>query len=592
MDSASIFVTILTLLVLVALVSGKVSFDAIGIGLLVALVGSGILDSHDALKGFGNHAVVTIAALYVVGEGLTRTGAVEFLAHGVLSIAKGRETVLVLAVCFASAALSAFLNNTAVVVVFIPLLVGLSGKTGIPASRLLIPMAYASLLGGTCTLVGTSTNLLVSGAAEREGEAALAMFEMSPIGIPFTIVGILFLAFFSRYFIPTRTSLSSTLSTTKPREYVTELVIGPTSPLAGKQVSEAFGDKGPRLLFLIRDEDVINAPTADTQLEVGDVLMLRGDVSQLTDMQLRLGLKMVGNVKFDPRTMTFFELAVSPHSSLVGRRIRDLHLWRDYSVVMVAVLRHGHHIRERASNLILRAGDLLLVCGDQTSSARLRASTDFYLVTGAHHLVVLRGHARRAMAIAAGVVTLFTLYSVVGLKAVPIPAAAMLGAVAMVASGCVTARRAYRTIDWPILIFVVGTLALGEAMRETGAAGLYARGLVQSLQEYGAVAVVGGVVLLAIILNAFVSHSAVAVLLTPIAIEMGHAMPEVGARPFIIAVAFGGSIAFATPLGHQVSLMVYGPGGYKYSDFVRIGVPLSLISWVFVTWAIGVQFGL
>ena len=320
-------------------------------------------------------------------------------------------------------------------------------------------------------------------------------------------------------------------------------------------------------------------------------MSLRGDVSKLTDLQLRLGLKLVGNMKFDPRTMTFFELAVSPHSSVVGRRIRDLHFWRDFGAVVVALLRHGHHIQERASGLILRPGDMLLVCGDQSSPARLRASTDFFLVTGAHRLVVLRGHARRALAIAAGVVVLFAANSIFGLKAIPIPIAALLGAIAMVWTGCVTARRAYRVIDWPILIFVVGTLAPGRSNagnRRGRTVRHRCRAIPPGLRTGRGPRGLG-----------FACHFVQRLCFPQRRRRLAHSgRDRDGTRdarsrppaPFLLAVAFGGSIAFATPLGHQVSLMVYGPGGYKYTDFLRMGIPLSIISWLFVTFAIAYQF--
>ena len=594
MSPEQFFVTGLTVLLLVVLASGKVSYDAIGLGLMVVLVASGVIDTEAALGGFSNYAVITIGALYIVGEGLTRTGAVEFIAHWVLKFGRNSEFALIMSVGLVTAAFSAFLNNTAVVLVFIPVLVGVAKETGIPSSRLLIPMAYASLFGGMCTLVGTSTNLLVNGVAVQEGEAPLTMFELSPVGVPLTLIGLLVMAIISRLLLPARQSISSTtLSDEAAREYVTEIVIGPESPLLGKTVGEFFSPTKLRLRYLLRNERMLQGPFDEIELKKWDVLMLAGKIADLSDMQQRLGLKLVGNLKFDPKSMTFFELAVAPTSTMVGRRICDLHLWRDYRSVAIAVLRHGHHIKERVAELILRPGDLLLVCGEaETSLPKIRASTDFYLLTGAHKHIVLRGHARRAIGIALGVVALFTAYSSFGLKYIPLPMAAILGAMGMIVSGCVTPRRAYRVIDWPILIFVAGTLALGEAMKATETAAYFANAMVNSMKDYGPVAVVGGLVFLATLFNAFVSHSAVAVLLTPIAIQVAHVMPgDYAVRPFLLAIALGGSVAFATPQGHQVNLMVLGPGGYKYMDFLRLGIPISIVAWALITIGIALQEG-
>ena len=619
MGAEGLLVVVLTFAVLILLVLEKASLDAIGVGLLIVLVASGelfrifdpnfdpaerLLSLDQALQSFGNYAVITIAALYVVGEGLNRTGAVEFLARVVLRYSNGRERRMILLIGLIAAAVSSVLNNTGVVVVFIPVLLGMSRTTGVAPSRLLIPLSFASILGGMCTLVGTSTNLLVSGAAENLGHRPLEMFEMSALGVPLTIVGIAFMAVFGRKLLPVRASTAVMVGGPGSREYVTELLIGPTSSLVGKKYSEAFAAGGADLMFFVRGEEMHWPPFYEEVIQPDDVVMLRGGVDELANLQARLGLRLVNDVKFDPHTMQFFEIAVAPHSGVVGRQIGELHLWRDYNAVVVAVLREGRHIRERASELILRPGDLLLVCGEEHAEARLRASSDFFLLYGAHDWIVLRDRGRRALGIAGMVVVLFSLYSVFGIKIVPLPFAALLGAMAMVATGCLTPRRAYRAIDWPILIFVIGTLALGKAMNQTGAAAFFASGIVSSLQELGPVAVASGLVFLCIVFNALISHSAVAVLLTPIAIEAAQAMIEAEGvapgsdrgsaimRAFILAIAFGGSICFATPIGHQTNLMVYGPGGYRYSDFLRLGLPLSLIAWVMVSLGLPLLVGL
>ncbi len=593
MGPDAILVVALTFLVLILLVLEKASLDAIGLGLMVALVATGVLDVAEALHGFQNYAVITIAALYIIGEGLNRTGAIEFLARMVLRYSGGGERGMVLLVGLIAAAVSSVLNNTGVVVVFIPVLLGLSRQTGVAPSRLMIPLSFASILGGMCTLVGTSTNLLVSGAAENLGQEPLEMFEMTPLGVPLALAGVLFMALFGKRLLPKRHSLSAMVGGAGAREYVTELVIGRNSPLVGRTYAEAFQSAGVEMLFFVRGEDMHWPPYFHEEIVEGDVVMLRGKVDELANLQTTLGLKMVNGISFDPKTMEFFEVAVAPHSSQVGTRLGDLHLWRDFGAVIVAVLRDGHHIRERASQLELRPGDLLLVCGDDHSQIKFSASSDYFLLRGAQEHVVLRDRARRALAVAGGVVALFIAYSVFGLKQVPLPMAAVLGAMAMVATGCLPARRAYRAIDWPVLLFVVGTLALGSAMGKTGAAAFFAHGLVGSLQDLGPAAVISGLVLLCIIFNAVISHSAVAVLLTPIAVkaaeEMNRALGYEGAaadnlmRAFLLAIAFGGSICFATPIGHQTNLMVYGPGGYRYSDYLRLGLPLSLLAWFLVS---------
>ncbi len=597
----AILVVGLTFLVLILLVLEKASLDAIGLGLIVVLVFTGVLDAGEALHGFSNDAVLTIAALYVIGEGLNRTGAVEFLARMVLRYSGGSERRMVLLVGLIAAAVSSVLNNTGVVVVFIPVLLGIAGKSGIPASRLMIPLSFASILGGMCTLVGTSTNLLVSGAAENLGYAPLGMFEMSPLGVPLAIGGVIFMALFSRRLLPRRHSFSTMVGGPGSREYVTELAIGPTSSLIGRNYKDAFADSGAEILFYVRGERMCWPPFFNESLAAGDVVMLRGSADGIANLRSRLGLKMIHDVNFDPKSMEFFEVAVSPHSSMVGRKVGDLHLWRDFGAVTVAVLRAGQHIRERASELEVRPGDLLLVCGDEKAMGKFRVSSDFYVLRGGHQWVLLRDHARRALAIAGGVVVLFSLYSLFRIRLIPLPVAALSGALAMVASGCLTARRAYRAIDWPILIFVIGTLALGSAMEKTGAAAFFAHGLVGALQGYGPAVVLSGLVFLCVLFNALISHSAVAVLLTPVAIEAAIELgkdpsftgdPQTLMRAFILAVAFGGSICFATPIGHQTNLMVYGPGGYRYSDFLRLGIPLSILVWIAVSFGIPMLTGL
>jgi di/tricarboxylate transporter len=602
-----IFVAVVTVGALALLIAGKASLDALGIGMIVAVVVTGIVGLKEALAGFSDTTIVTLAGLYVVAEGLTRTGALEFVARAVLRLSRGSERRALLLLCSTAAVISGFVSDTAVVLVFLPIVLGLARDLKLPPSRFLLPVAYSALLGGMLTLVGTSINLFVAGAAESalhgasggtSGPPPLQMFTMTPIALGVNVAGIAFIVLFSRRFLKDRTSVTAALANVAPREYVTELVIGPTSPLLGRPYAEAFPpDPGPRLLFFVRDERAHWPPFIGGTVKTGDVIVLQGSVQQLTDLQARLALRMTGHRAFDPASMVFNELAVSPRAQLLGRKVGELEMPRDYDVTVVAVLREGHQIRERASELELKAGDLLLVCGREQSLPKLRASTDFYLLTEGHHAIVLRQNARRALLILAGVIGCFIAGSSFetlwpnAKSLLPVALVSLCGAIAMVAAGCVTTRRAYRSIDWSVLVFVVGAFALGKATEQTRLAELCAKEMVAVLSRFGPIALVSGFVLLTTLLHQFIAPYALVVLLTPIAIAAARLTgPGLDVRPFVLAIAFGGSNAFTCPMGHQVNQMVMGPGGYKFVDYMRLGIPLAILTWVIVTLGLWLQF--
>jgi di/tricarboxylate transporter len=614
MGIEGLIVLLLVAAVLVLLVLEKVGIDAIGIGVMVVLIAMGyiikgfdssfvpetdLLGVNDALQLFGNPAVIMVAALYVMGEGLSRTGAVEFFAGLVMKLSGGRERRMILFIALTACVCSAFLNNTAVVVVFIPVLVGMAKETGVPITRLLIPMAFGTILGGMTTLVGTSTNLLVSGIAVEFGYKPIGMFEMAPVGVLLSIVGIFFIAAFARYLLPHRQSLSAMMADSGHREYVTELTISDQSPLLGKDYTDVFSSLKADLLFFVRGESMLSQPFTVEKVQAGDIIMVRGTVDCIANMEGDLKLDHHNNgsrTAFNHKSMQFFEVAIAPHSPLIGRKLAALQLYNNFGALPVALLRNNQHMRARITDRRVNAGDLILATGDDHAQQRLRASSDYYLLTGAHKWVVLRSRARRAIAVVLSVMGALTACSIapeeLGLKQL-LPVVALTGAVAMVGSGCLTARRAYRAIDWSILIFMIGAISLGKAMENTGVAQTIGSGLVHGLREFGSHAALGGLTFLAAFLSSLVSNQAVAVLLAPVAINaattiageanMSQDQTTAVVRAFILAIAMGSSVCFSTPVGHQSNLMIYGPGGYKWRDFLKIGIPVSIIAWLGIT---------
>ncbi|MGE3166105.1 MAG: SLC13 family permease [Planctomycetota bacterium] len=582
----SVIVATLAIGSLALLVSGRARVDTVGFGLMVLLVATGVLDVTQAIAGFANSTVITLAGLYVIGEALTRTGSLDFVTTRLQRVGGSpRRTILV--VCYTAAIASAFISDTAVVLVFLPIAAQLCRDLEIPLSRLLMPMGFSAILGGTVTLVGSSVNILASGSSELAGGPALGVFTQTPLGLPLTLFGVPLVVWLSEKLLPERYSLTSALAAAPAREYVTEVDVGPNSPWSGQTVQQAVQSLGVSALFLVREGHIHWPPIQDLVIRPHDTIMLSGHVAQLAELSANQGLLVVDDTRFDPQTMHLFELGVTPGSRLVGQRIGDLPLWRDYRVLAVAVLRGNHHLRERVGDLDLRHGDLILVCGDRDAQERLRASSDLHLLLESGHPMGMRGRGQRALIVLGLVIAGFTLAPALGIsERLPIPFVSMLGAMAMVAIGCLTPRRAYRSIDWPILVLVAGSLALGSALEQTGLARKCADAVVGLTADFGPAAALSGLLLIGTLLNQFTSPYAVAALLTPIAVATGTSLGAPSLVPFVLAIALAGSNAFVTPFGHQVNLMIIGPGGYRYQDFVRLGLPMCFFYWAFVSVAL------
>ncbi|MEO8614488.1 MAG: SLC13 family permease [Luteolibacter sp.] len=568
------------------MVQEKISVDIVAMLAFCSLLAAGILTPAEAFKVFSNEAAITVACMFILSAALERTGVIETIAHR-LNLAVGRSDWSVLIVMLPIVALlSAFINNTPVVVVFMPIMISLAASRGVKPSKLLIPLSFASIFGGMCTLIGTSTNILVSASAQELGQQPLGMFETGRVGWMLAVVGLLYLLTIGRKMLPNRDTLASILQTTDSKQYLTEVVISEESPLIGKRLEETplVNQPHARLLQIIRNGEYVSIPLGDIILELGDRLRLatgRSSVLELNTLKgvellpkATLGLELVGTQK-----ATVVECVIGPRSSIVGQSIRQLNFRGRYGVLVLAVHRQGINLREDFADVKLHYGDTLLVEGSESVVNGLRGHRDFLLLLDVPETV----KRRRKQALAVSAIGLVV--ALASLNVLPIAALAVMAAVAVVVTGCIDVEEAYDAVDWKIIFLIFGMLSLGMALEKTKGADLVAASIIHGLGGWGPMVVLSSVVLLTSILTNFLSNNAVAVLLTPVAVQAALAM-HVSPRPFLIAVALGASACFATPIGYQTNTLVYGAGGYRFSDFFKVGLPLNLLLCALASWLI------
>ncbi|MEM7199991.1 MAG: SLC13 family permease [Planctomycetota bacterium] len=570
-----IYVLALAAITIALLALEKAHLSVLGVGLVVAVAIPGVVAAEEAIAGLANPALVTIAALFVVGEGFLRTGAASILADNILQRTGRSESLVVVLMMVMAAALSAFVNNTLVIVTFLPVVTTICRETGFYPSRMLIPLSYASILGGLCTLVGTSTNLLVAGAMEKANvDWHLTMFSMTPPGIVMAGAGILYLALFGRRLLPRIHSLSTQMAAGSVKEYVMEITVADSSQLIGERAGEIGknrGQKNARTTAVVRGETLLWPPFDEVLIQKGDVVMLSGPIPELTQLQ-RDEMRSDGQAdSYDPASMSFFELALSPTSTWVGRRVGDVALKSDFGAVVVAVQRSGRHIRDRVSTMTLLGGDVLLAFGDERSKHYLRMTNDFHVIEGVQDSIHRNEKAPWAFGIVLGVIALLVT------EVVHYSTAALTGALAMTVSRCLTVRQAHQAIRWPIILFIAGMIALSAALMESGTTELIADTLTRFVpDEGGDWLLLCGTFLATVVMTEFLTNNAVAVLMTPLAITTAQKL-DLSEIPFVMAVALGASCCFANPMGYQTNLMVLGPGGYRFRHFIKVGLPLDLL---------------
>ncbi len=560
-------------LTLVAAAREWASLDLVVLVALFALVLTRAAELETVLEGFSNPAVLTIGSLLVVAAGLRATGVLQDLAPKVLGSGGSLRSVL-FRLTTTTAAGSAFLSNTALVAMGIPTLLGWSRRKGVPASKLLIPLSYASVLGGMCTLIGTSTNVVMDGLLEAAGMRGIGFFELARVGVPLIALAVVYLVFVAPRILPGRTSAD--LPERKPRRYVTEMKVPPGSGLSGRTLEDSglHDISGLFLVRMEREEVAAFAPVEpETELAPGDRLAFAGVREQIVELRRRRDLRTATYSPPGPGSgpRQLHEAVVSPGSPLVGSTVAEADFRPRYSAAVVAIHRHGEELDEALDEVVLRAGDTLLLEAAPGFSRAFRDAQDFYLVTPVEGSQPLR---RDRKGTAIGILGAVIVAAATGL--VELPMAALGGGVGMLATGCLGAGEARRSVDWSVLVLVGGAIGLAAALRSSGAAAFLGQGLEATGDLLGPVGVLVAVFVGTAMLTETIVNQAAAALAFPVVVAAAGAQ-GLDPRPLVIAATVAASFSFSTPLSYQTNLMVYGPGGYKFTDFVRAGLPMQVV---------------
>ena len=591
------FLAVLVVVVFISFVKEWISAELIALSALLACVVTGILnvdpeDPYNALRVFSHPAPITVACMFVLSAALEKTGVIEALGIWFEKLAGNSPGKMLVVMMLIVASLSGFVNNTPVVVVFMPIVIGICRRREYTASKYLIPLSYAAIVGGTMTIIGTSTNLIATSIAEKKGLENFSMFSITPLGIIFVVVTFIYMLTLGKKLLPTRVTLAALLDNESSREFITHAYIRKESELDGK----AFPDtplasmKKARVLEVLRDGRKLHRALNKIIFKSGDEIVFKGVLEGVMDVSKTEGIDVRGNDAVGlegirTESALLMEGIIGPESTMTGKSLKELNFRQRFGVLILAVHRRGRNLRERFEDEKLAFGDTILVQGPREKMRQLFQRRDFINLSEPEHTVLRRSKAPIAIAALLLFMVLGALGGNFGIPHLPIVLLALIGALLVLITRCVQPQEAYRAIEWKVVFMIFGMLGLGMAIDKSGLAQLIANGMTDGLGIEDPRIMLALMYLLAAVMTEIISNNAVAVLLTPLAIVVAETL-GVSPIPFVIAVMFGSSASFSTPIGYQTNTFIYGAGGYKFGDFFRAGFPLAVILWLIASFMI------